>query len=96
MAEGIDPIVRFRRSLGTLRSWGLSFDSAWSLSFPRGTASRESRPLREALIATRPAWERAYLGVPPERAELAAVTMFGSWEQTEDATAELPTGTTVA
>jgi hypothetical protein len=69
VAETTDPIVRFRLSLAVLRSWGLSFDAAWSLALPRPLPDRERVALRSALNATRDRWRAAWEGEPPTPAE---------------------------
>ena len=73
MAEkrNVDALVSFGFAMRVLRAAGVTFDDAWEIAFPQSEATRESGPLREALRATRPSWERAYLGQPAERGEAA-------------------------
>lgn len=72
MAEkrNADAIESFRLAPSILRAAGWDFADAWNACLPAPRGDRQ-RMAREALIATREAWARAYAGQPAERGEVA-------------------------
>lgn len=54
------PAERLRDSLLVQKGNGVHFDIAWSVALEGALPSHERRDWREALVATRPDWERAY------------------------------------
>ena len=84
VAKSVD-LASFRILLSILRAAGVDFADAWNVCLPPPKADRQRVALREALVATRPSWERAYLGEPPERheAQLAALVPFLLDEEAE-------------
>jgi len=58
---------RLRLALARQRAAGAAFDAAWALA----VADVGDRGWRSALVATRPAWQRAYARTAPVGAERA-------------------------
>ena len=57
----------------------MPFEVAWSrriiYALPPASAPQQRALVEAALWATRPAWRRAYEGVPPEAGEMAAAEL---------------------
>jgi hypothetical protein len=64
---------RFRRALAGERAAGADFDEAWA-------SSRKPAGLRAVLEATEPAWQRAYVGEPARRSELALPVLLDAFD----------------
>ena len=70
-----DDFASFRILLGILRAAGCDFADAWRVCLPPPKADRQRVALREALVATRDAWARAWDREPPTPAEARLVAL---------------------